>query len=110
MTMQCRAIMGVTLTAWILATFGTGQAQTFGYFGDIGPAYWGELSEDWETCGNGEMQSPVDFRQVTPHHRLAIDYGRSTGEIFNNGHTIEVEIERLEGDNTLSSTLAIFSL
>jgi carbonic anhydrase len=110
MTMQCRAIMGVTLTAWILVTFGTGRAQTFGYFGDIGPAYWGELSEDWETCGNGEMQSPVDFRQADLHHGLAIDYGRSTGEIFNNGHTIEVETERLEGDNTLRLGGVVYKL
>jgi carbonic anhydrase len=102
--------MGVTLAAWLLVTLGPVRAQTFGYFGDIGPAHWGELSADWETCGTGEIQSPVDFRQVTPRRGLAIDYGRSTGAIFNNGHTIEVETERLDGDNTLTLQGDVYTL
>jgi carbonic anhydrase len=99
MTMKCRYVMGVTLAAGVLATLGAVSAQTFGYFGDIGPSHWGELSPDWETCGSGEIQSPVDFRHFTTQDNFSIDYGPTTGEIFNNGHTIEVETE---GDNTLT--------
>jgi carbonic anhydrase len=80
----------------------TAGAQTFGYLGDIGPAHWGDLDPDWATCRDGDQQSPVDFGALTllskRLHHLSIDYGETEGEIFNNGHTIEVETE---GDNTL---------
>lgn len=78
------------------------QAQEFGYLGDVGPAYWSQLSPEWGTCGSGDIQSPIDFGrltlQTTRVRRLPIEYGPTTGEIFNNGHTIEVETE---GDNVL---------
>ncbi len=79
-------------------------AQTFGYFGENGPSHWGTLSPDWVACGTGTIQSPVDFGKLAPHHprwrKLDIDYDpNTTGEIFNNGHTIEVETE---GINTLT--------
>jgi carbonic anhydrase len=86
--------------------------QTFGYFGPNGPAFWGTLSPDWVACGTGTIQSPVDFGKVTPHHpqwtKLAIDYdANTTGEIFNNGHTIEVETE---GVNTLTLDGIVYEL
>lgn len=79
-------------------------AQTFGYFGDNGPNHWGELSPSWAACSSGEIQSPVNFKQLkSPSykhgHKLSISYSESTGEIFNNGHTIEVETE---GENVLT--------
>jgi carbonic anhydrase len=74
------------------------RAQSFGYFGALGPAYWSQLSPDWGACNSGEIQSPVDLGHQRTWRDLAIDYGTTTGEIFNNGHTIEVETE---GDNRL---------
>lgn len=79
-------------------------AQTFGYLGDIGPAHWSELSPNWAACNTGELQSPVNLKDLAKNDRyergrkLSIDYGETTGEIFNNGHTIEVETE---GENVL---------
>jgi carbonic anhydrase len=85
------------------------SAQEFGYFGDLGPAHWGELSPDWETCSSGERQSPVNFRPLAlPLGRWPlIDYGTTTGEIFNNGHTIEVETK---GNNTLTLNGVVYEL
>jgi carbonic anhydrase len=74
------------------------RAQSFGYFGALGPAFWSQLSPDWGTCNGGEIQSPVDLGHQRTWRELAIDYGTTTGEIFNNGHTIEIETE---GDNRL---------
>jgi carbonic anhydrase len=96
--------LGVLLAILILASPSRVQAQTFGYFGDLGPVHWGDLSSDWLACKVGQMQSPVDFghpkhHPPVSHRRLNIDYGFTTGEIFNNGHTVEVEAE---GDNTLT--------
>jgi carbonic anhydrase len=103
MTAKWAYVAGAVLTVGLLASPGPLRAQTFGYFGDIGPAHWGELSPEWTTCGTGETQSPVDLGRIHPHfrhwHKLSLDYRRSTGEIFNNGHTIEVEVE---GNNKLT--------
>ena len=112
MTMKRKFVIGLTVTAWVLLTLGAVKAQTFGYLGDIGPAHWGTLSPDWATCGSGEIQSPVDFQQF-PHHpqpsrQLSIDYDENTtGEIFNNGHTIEVETD---GNNTLTLDGVVYEL
>jgi carbonic anhydrase len=92
------------LSVGVLAIPSGATAQTFGYFGDIGPAFWGDLSPDWATCRTGEIQSPVNITKLAAHpaspRKLSIDYdANTTGEIFNNGHTIEVETE---GSNTLT--------
>jgi carbonic anhydrase len=75
----------------------------FGYFGELGPSLWGTLDPAWGVCASGEIQAPVDLgrNQTTSHrfHTLSIDYGPTTGEIFNNGHTIEIETE---GENLLT--------
>jgi len=79
------------------------RAQEFGYYGPLGPSFWPALSPAWTVCGTGEIQSPIDFGRLTllTHRtrRLAADYGPTTGEIFNNGHTIEIETA---GTNVLS--------
>jgi carbonic anhydrase len=77
------------------------MGQTFGYFGENGPEFWGELSPAWVACGTGQQQSPVDLRAPYPQlwQTPAIEYGETEGAIFNNGHTIEIETE---GSNTLT--------
>ena len=79
------------------------QAQEFAYFGTLGPAFWSTLNPAWTTCGTGEIQSPIDFGRLTllsnRSRRLSVDYGPSTGAIFNNGHTIEIQTE---GPNVLT--------
>lgn len=98
---RSRMVMRVVVVLMFSAT--TTRAQEFGYFGDIGPAFWGGLSPEWTTCGTGEKQSPITFGPLTlladQSRRLPVNYGQTTGEIFNNGHTIEVETE---GDNVLT--------
>jgi carbonic anhydrase len=96
---QTVAILGVMALAVASAA-----AQTeFEYFGSHGPAFWGQLDPAWAACGQGKEQSPVDFGKLTLltqlHRRpVPVEYERSTGHIFNNGHTIEVETE---GHNVL---------
>ena len=80
-------------------------AQTeFQYFGTNGPAFWSQLDPDWTACSQGHEQSPVDFGKIFSLTELRrrpvpVDYERSEGQIFNNGHTIEIETE---GHNVLS--------
>jgi carbonic anhydrase len=81
----------------------TVRAQEFGYSGNIGPAFWGSLSPAWTACGTGQEQSPIDFGRVTLLSRrarqLPVAYGPTAGDIFNNGHTIEVSVA---GNNVLT--------
>jgi carbonic anhydrase len=93
-----RFVLRASLVALAVLVTTPARAQSFGYFGALGPQYWSQLSPDWGACNSGEIQSPVDLGHQRTWRDLAIDYGTTTGEIFNNGHTIEVETE---GDNRL---------
>lgn len=96
--------------AWLVCmSWGNGYAQdvigeitasppseevTFSYEGDTGPAFWGSLSPDWETCGTGMAQSPIDFTAVNITESdpsvLEFNYNPTPFNMLNNGHTIEV--------------------
>lgn len=100
MSLKYRIGVAASFALGVIAAPGLAAAATFGYFGELGPAFWGELDTAWQTCGTGEIQSPVNFEHANkPFHRLPISYGETEGEIFNNGHTIEIETE---GQNTLA--------
>ena len=89
----------VVMLGLLALAVGSAAAQTeFAYFGSEGPAFWGRLDPAWQACGRGGEQSPIDFGKhalLTALHRQAVPvaYERSTGQIFNNGHTIEIETE-----------------
>ena len=91
----------VVMLGLMVLAVGSAAAQTeFAYFGSEGPAFWGRLDPTWEACGHGREQSPIDFGKhtvLTALHRkpVPVAYERSTGQIFNNGHTIEIETEGL---------------
>ena len=100
MRMTIQKLLSVGLTAGFCALPALSGGQEWGYRGELGPDFWSSLSPDWAACGSGEVQSPVNI--VTPlktSYQLRVSYGESTGEIFNNGHTVEVEVT--SGTNTL---------
>ncbi len=95
------------------ASFAQAASAEFGYLGATGPSFWGGLDPAWVACGSGTIQSPVDLsgnllRSRSHDKNLNFDYGSSTtGEIFNNGHTIEIETE---GENVLTIDGVAYSL
>ena len=102
-TTKWKCCMAVTVGLMVV-TAASAVAQTeFKYFGTNGPAFWGQLDPAWTACGVGQMQSPIDFGKLTLLTKLRrkpvpVEYETSTGQIFNNGHTIEIETE---GNNVL---------
>ncbi len=71
----------------------------WGYSGDAGPANWGALSPDYSLCADGSAQSPIDIRNASALDLVDIDfrYGESANNIFNNGHTIQVNVDAGSG-------------
>jgi len=65
---------------------------SWAYDGDGAPFLWSELKADYELCGAGNNQSPIDISAVTITDLADIEfnYQASPLEITNNGHTIQV--------------------
>ena len=67
-------------------------APKWSYGGDTGPGKWGALNKDWQVCGAGGQQSPVDLG--SPLRAALPPFGLTTApveaEAYDNGHTIEV--------------------
>ena len=60
--------------------------------GHGGPAQWGELSQEYATCGIGKLQSPIDIKgaQKAELPPIQFRYEPGTPKVVNNGHTIQV--------------------
>lgn len=72
-----------------------------------GPAKWSTLNKEWETCGSGKEQSPIDIQNATSAKLpalaatfkpadLKIVHHEHQADAINNGHTIQVNYS--EGD------------
>src|SRR5688572_2643197 len=76
----------------------------WGYEGDLGPAQWSRLSPAYAACA-GRQQSPIDLSHRGPQAALPwkVNY-KTTGltlshhehvtDILDNGHTIQVSVEK----------------
>ena len=84
----------VALAIVALAMVVQAQEAHWGYEGETGPEFWGELSEEFALCELGVAQSPIDLVGATAVELVGIEfnYGESTGHIVNNGHTIQINV------------------
>lgn len=73
------------------------EEPDWGYSGDIGPEYWGELDEEWAACAEGEAQSPVDITAElivgTSAPGPVASWGPTTLRAYNPGHYIRYEVD-----------------
>ena len=79
----------------------------WGYVGEAGPDHWGELSPEFQVCGLGREQSPIDLNHpisadLSP---LTLAYQPVPLKLINNGHTIQVNIDG--GSNNGGNTLEL---
>lgn len=70
----------------------------WGYEGEGAPENWATLREEYEQCGSGQKQSPIDLSTttLTDLENVSFDYGETAINILNNGHTIQVD--KVEGN------------
>ncbi len=69
-----------------------GAPPHWAYAGERGPENWGGLSEDYAACAIGVVQSPIDLTLpgLASDMALSVDYVSGPLEIFNNGHTVQI--------------------
>jgi carbonic anhydrase len=88
-----RGSLAIVMTVWLVTTLhASGKGAHWGYEGHEGPAHWGEMSKDYQTCMAGEKQSPIDISAAETADLAAIEfhYAASHIDMVNNGHTIQV--------------------
>ncbi|KAL5708169.1 carbonic anhydrase [Ranunculus cassubicifolius] len=61
-----------------------------------GPEVWGNLHEEWASCNNGDLQSPVDLSServkiVPSSSNVKVNYKPSNATLKNRGHDIEIK-------------------
>ena len=99
---------------------GTDKAATHGgshdevhwaYEGAGGPQTWGKLKPEFNLCALGKRQSPINIEESStllgPAEPLQISYRPTNGSVVNNGHTIQVDLDR---GNTLTVRGSTFDL
>lgn len=116
-----RGMTLVMVAAWLLVSAcggattpvehgGAGHgAVHWAYTGEGAPEHWGELSEEFATCGTGQAQSPIDIVGAagTDLPGLVFHYQAAPLSLINNGHAIEQEFP--EG-STLESSGRTYTL
>jgi carbonic anhydrase len=65
------------------------------YGAEHGPRHWAELNSEYESCGVGKAQSPIDIRNAVPTQLepIVFDYHPTPLHVIDNGHTIQVNYE-----------------
>lgn len=92
------AAVAVTSAVLALSTplFGAEEgAHHWTYAGPTGPAKWGSLEKEFNTCTLGKNQSPIDIHdnavKTADLPAIDFDYKTSPLKIIDNGHTIQVD-------------------
>jgi carbonic anhydrase len=99
----CKFLMG---SAIALKCFNPGKAEasTWGYQGATGTDFWGDMAPEFQICGSGQAQSPINIPTDTLPNiegsgftlnvgSLDLNYQDTPLTIVNNGHTIRVDYQ-----------------
>ncbi len=88
-------LAAVALPLSFTAAQAASEGAEWGYEGETGPAQWGGLAEEFATCDQGMMQSPIDLADAgaVGELSLSVDYKAIPLKIRNNGKTVQVDFE-----------------
>jgi carbonic anhydrase len=94
LTKGCCLAFCLTLSFAFGQSVAGAEAPRWGYYEDIGPDHWGDLSEEFATCKSGKAQSPINIgRQVVGRlPPLQFRYRASPINVINNGRSIIIEV------------------
>lgn len=89
-----RRLLAASLMAALSGTASGGDDVHWGYSGEAGPLNWATLSADYRECTAGHDQSPINLTNLIDAELppIGIRYVKSTAEVLNNGHTIQVNM------------------
>lgn len=92
--MNKKLIAACVLGLAAVSVWGDEGARDWAYRGNTGPRDWAGLSPDYEACGNGRVQSPVNIRHTEKVELPALDFQYSTvaATVVNDGHMIRVDL------------------
>lgn len=100
MTLHARFLFAVLSAGLLSCTLPATAAPPWAYTGDKGAAHWGAIDPSFAECASGHQQSPINIvkpvKAALP--RLDFRYGNAAPTIWNNGHTVQVN---LPAGNTL---------
>lgn len=87
------------------------SAPHWSYEGADGPAHWGDLAEDFDTCSSGAAQSPIDLPVRSPGGtgQVALDFsGSATGSVTDTGHAMQFTVS--EGGSRVTTATSRYEL
>lgn len=104
-----RIIVAASLLAVALCLpVAAAEPHHWGYEGAEDPSHWGELTPDWQACGIGQEQSPID---IVPARAIEAEFSPAevhwtafTPKIVDNGHTIQVNTDGKGGYAEVNGT------
>ncbi|XP_057859218.2 alpha carbonic anhydrase 7-like [Cryptomeria japonica] len=88
-----KMISVLRILAFLALVIGFKAAEEYDYTGARGPSHWGDLKEEWKTCGDGRQQSPIDVLkrniEISPNlGELQTSYKEANASLKNNGHDV----------------------
>jgi carbonic anhydrase len=94
--MSRAAFIPVLCTLLVATAMAAEKSPHWSYAGATGPARWSALEHEFESCGLGREQSPIDIRREAAQRAdlppIAFAYHPGPLKIIDNGHTIQVNV------------------
>jgi carbonic anhydrase len=91
--MKVAATLASSLIAFALPAFAE-EGHHWSYKGETGPTHWGAMEKEFESCGVGKVQSPIDIKtksaKASDLPAIEFAYQPSPLRIIDNGHTVQV--------------------
>ncbi len=88
-----KILIYLLISIFVLGSCGVSTSNVeWGYGAENGPDEWANLSDDYQLCGNGEMQSPINIEtseMPTAEQDLEFTYESTIFEVVDTGHSIE---------------------
>jgi len=91
-----RALVSTLLLVSIAPAALAEEGHHWSYQGATGPTHWAKMEHEFEACGLGREQSPIDIKSAAAKKEtlpvIAFAYHLGPLKMIDNGHTIQVNV------------------